>query len=332
MKIVSSICTENPCYIKAKNELKPSGIMLHSSGTAQPKANNYIKQWNKSTWTTSLPHGIIGGDDGIFYQTLPFDMPAWHCGSGAKGSANNTHIGIEMAEPSGIKYTQASNFTIKDGKRDECREVAKRTYLTAVELFAQLCFDYAIDPTKDGAIISHAEGNERGIASNHVDPVHLWKGLGLNFTMNTFRRDVFDSYMEIKESMANQPVVPLVYRVRRRWVDTSSQVGAFTDLANAMACADRYGYRVYAPDGMIVYPKVQFVVRVKSSQLAIRSGPGNSFTNAGATGAGYFTIVDVCKGTEPSAMWGLLKAYEKKRNGWININAASVEFDRDLLE
>ncbi len=42
----------------------------------------------------------------------------------------------------------------------------------------------------DGVIISHAEGYKRKIASNHGDPEHLWRGLGLNYTMDTFRHDV----------------------------------------------------------------------------------------------------------------------------------------------
>lgn len=39
-------------------------------------------------------------------------------------------------------------------------------------------------------IISHSEGYKRGIASNHGDPEHLWRGLGLSYTMAGFRKDV----------------------------------------------------------------------------------------------------------------------------------------------
>jgi hypothetical protein len=39
-------------------------------------------------------------------------------------------------------------------------------------------------------IISHKEGAEKGIASNHGDPEHYWDGLGMGYTMDGFRRDV----------------------------------------------------------------------------------------------------------------------------------------------
>lgn len=73
---------------------------------------------------------------------------------------------------------------------ETAKTVAKRTYKAAVELFAYLCTKYSLDPTAVGVIISHAEGYSRGVASNHADPAHLWKGLGLSYTMDTFRAAV----------------------------------------------------------------------------------------------------------------------------------------------
>ena len=40
------------------------------------------------------------------------------------------------------------------------------------------------------SICSHKEGHAKGIASNHGDPEHLWKGLGMSYTMDTFRQAV----------------------------------------------------------------------------------------------------------------------------------------------
>lgn len=82
-----------------------------------------------------------------------------------------------MCEPSCIKYTGGSSFTCSD--KATARAVAKRTYESAVELFAMLCKQYNLNPTADGVIISHREGHSRGIASNHGDPEHLWNGLGM---------------------------------------------------------------------------------------------------------------------------------------------------------
>lgn len=43
------------------------------------------------------------------------------------------------------------------------------------------------------------------------------------------------------------------YRVRKSWKDSKSQKGAFTSLANAKKCADKYGYSVFNSKGKVVY-------------------------------------------------------------------------------
>ena len=187
MKLVESIMTRNPCYA-AGRKITVKGLMLHSVGCPQPKASAFISSWNSPAHDTSCVHGFIDGNDGTVYQTLPWNHRGWHCGSGSKGSGNNTHIGVEMCEPACIRYTAGSNFTCSD--MAEAKAVAERTYEAAVELFAMLCKKYGLDPLADGAIISHREGHSRGIASNHGDPEHLWAQLGMGYTMDGFRRAV----------------------------------------------------------------------------------------------------------------------------------------------
>lgn len=194
MKIVEAFLTKSPYYAANQNPTDyryanyqkngPKGAMLHSVGCPQPKAMVFVNAWNKSTYTAASVHGFIDANDGVIYQTLPWGYRAPHAG----GNANNTHIGIEMCEPDCIKYTGGSSFTWSDKTR--AIEMTKRTYEAAVELFAMLCKKYGWDPLEDGVIISHKEGNARGIASAHGDPEHLWRGLGLSYTMNTFRKDV----------------------------------------------------------------------------------------------------------------------------------------------
>ena len=187
MKLVQSILTKNPCYT-AGRKITVKGLMLHSVGCPQPKASVFINSWNSPSYNNACVHGFIDGNDGTVYQTLPWNHRGWHCGSGSKGSGNNTHIGVEMCEPACIKYTSGSNFTCSD--KATAKAVAKRTYEAAVELFAMLCKQYNLNPTADGVIISHREGHSRGIASNHGDPEHLWNGLGMGYTMDGFRKAV----------------------------------------------------------------------------------------------------------------------------------------------
>lgn len=54
--------------------------------------------------------------------------------------------------------------------------------------------------------------------------------------------------------------------------------------------------------------------------LNIRKKPGTDQENTGKyTGVGCFTIVAEADGVGASK-WGLLKAYEKERNGWISLD------------
>jgi N-acetylmuramoyl-L-alanine amidase CwlA len=143
-----------------------------------------VKNGNRADYGSACVHGFIDANDGTIYKTLPWNHRGWHGG----GSSNNTHIGVEMCEPNCIKYTGGATFTCSDVEK--AKAMVKRTYEAAVELFAYLCKEFNLDPLADGVIISHKEGHKRGIASNHGDPEHLWNGLGMGYTMNTFRQAV----------------------------------------------------------------------------------------------------------------------------------------------
>lgn len=189
MQIIESIMTKNPCYTAGRT-ITVKGLMLHSVGCPQPNAQVFINNWNRTDYKTACVHGFIDGNTGIVYQTLPWNHRGWHGG----GSSNNTHIGVEMCEPSVIKYTGGSSFTCSD--KAKAQESVRKTYNSAVELFAMLCKKFNLNPLKD--IVSHREGHALGIATNHGDPEHLWKGVGLNYTMDGFRADVKNK-MENKE-------------------------------------------------------------------------------------------------------------------------------------
>ena len=184
LRLIESILTKNPCYT-AGRKITVKGLMLHSVGCPQPRASVFINSWNNASFDRACVHGFIDGNDGTVYQTLPWNHRGWHCGSSINGSANNTHIGVEMCEPACITYTGGASFKCSD--LATARAVAKRTYEAAVELFAMLCKQYGLDPLADGVIISHKEGHARGIASNHGDPEHLWSQLGMACRWRTDR-------------------------------------------------------------------------------------------------------------------------------------------------
>lgn len=205
MKLIESFITRNPCYganmanadyrYTTFQRRGPLGLVLHSVGCAQPSAEVFVKQWNSTSYDRACVHAFIDAKTGTVYQCMPWNFRAWHVG----GSANNTHIGVEMCEPSAIKYTTGAKFTIKD--KEKAFRQCETAYKSAVELFAMLCNKYKLDPLKDGVILSHNECGKRGIGSGHVDPEHLWRGLGIGYTMDGFRNDV-------KKAMRGAGVTP----------------------------------------------------------------------------------------------------------------------------
>jgi len=203
MNLRKLLLTKNDCY-KAGKIIKVKGIMVHSTGVNNTNLRRYVGpddgllgvNTNGNHWNQAKPdgrqvcvHGFIGklADGSIAtYQTLPWDMRAWHCGSGPKGSSNDTHISFEVCED-----TTDTQYLAK-------------VFKEAAELTAYLCKEFKLDPLADGVIISHAEGYKRGTAGNHGDPDHWWGRYGSTYSMATFRKEV----KAIMEKETNTQVVP----------------------------------------------------------------------------------------------------------------------------
>lgn len=180
MRLYTQLLTHNDCYIKGRT-IKPKGVMVHSTGAANPWLRRYVapddgrlgepssRHWNQGG-VGACVHAMIGkAADGsvAVYQTLPWTMRGWHCGR----SGNDTHIAFEICE---------------DSLTDEV--YFRQTYRAAVELTAYLCLQYHLDPEADGVVLCHSEGYARGIASNHADVMHWWRKFGA--TMDDFRAAV----------------------------------------------------------------------------------------------------------------------------------------------
>ncbi len=253
--------------------------MLHSVGCSQPSARVFVQMWNSPSYGAACVHGFIDGNSGNIYQTLPGITGAGTADLAGIGSGNNTHIGVEMCEPATIRYTGGGTFTCSN--LADARACARRTYNAAVELFAYLCKEYGLNPMKDGVILSHAEGNARGIATNHGDPEHLWRGLALPYTMNTFCNAVklkmegkTGTVQELAKADTDQkadtqkPTAKKFYRVRKSWGDAASQLGAFESLELAKKRADQSkGYKVFDSNGKQVYPKTETTGTAKKKSV-----------------------------------------------------------------
>ena len=116
-----------------------------------------------------------------------------------------------------------------------------------------------------------------------------------------------------------------LYRVRKSWQDSASQLGAYRVLENARKTADENpGYTVYDETGNALYcssaAAVSFMVKVTITNLNIRTGPGASYAKTGKfTGAGVFTITEIKDGPGSTKGWGRLKS----GTGWISLDYAT---------
>ena len=176
------ILTESPNY-KRSGKLAVQGIMLHSIGMAESDAKYMADIFGAPDYDRAGVHAFIDSKTGVVYQTLPWNRLAWHCGD----DGMYTHIGVEMCETDASEY-DGNTLVITDAV--QAKKDCKTAYDSAVKLFAKLCDEYDLDPLEDGVIISHSEGYERGIATNHGDPEHYWDAVGLGYTMDGFREDV----------------------------------------------------------------------------------------------------------------------------------------------
>lgn len=205
MTLYQCLLEQNPC-LKANRPMTPRGIVVHSTGANNPTLRRYVQphgaqtggmaqlvpaagslsrlqllqllgtnpngnDWNRTISPAVCVHGFVGRlSDGSVaaVQTLPWEIRCWGCGSGPKGSYNNSHIQFELCE---------------DGMEDPA--YLEEAWGTAVDLCVWLCRRYSIPVS---AIRSHAESHRDGYASNHGDPDHWFRRFGK--TMDQFRADV----------------------------------------------------------------------------------------------------------------------------------------------
>ena len=248
MRIETKYLTQNP-YFRDGRWITGSafrGFFLHSVGVGQPDPLVFIRQWDKPSFTYAGINGFIGAD--AVYLTAPcLETPGKvkrmpHAG---KPAGNNGYIGFEMCEPAQIHYTVGASFTVQD--KAAAQAYCRKTYQNAVQLFARLCSFHGKNPLQNGVILSHNEGGKRGIASGHVDPEHLWRGLGLPYTMAGFRQDVANA-MKPKEEidMTKAEVVALIderIQVALEGKNTAASDWAKDELAQAVAAGITDGTR-----------------------------------------------------------------------------------------
>lgn len=194
--------THSTCY-RGTSKMKPRGVLWHDTDAGNPNISRYVQPHetdaNYAEMIALLGKNRYGNDwnhkyrkagmncflgklaDGTVatVQTMPWDFAPWGCGSGSKGSLNNTHIQFEICD---------------DGYKS--KEYFEAVYKEACEITAYLCALYDLDPlgtfsyngVEVPVITSHAESYKLKLGSNHGDPLKWMKQYGK--TMDDARADV----------------------------------------------------------------------------------------------------------------------------------------------
>jgi hypothetical protein len=100
-----------------------------------------------------------------------------------------------------------------------------------------------------------------------------------------------DLAKQVTAELGGSSVAPSkgLYRVRKSWSDSKSQVGAFSVLENAKRCADSHkGYSVFDERGILVYPRTNKKSIDELAREVIKGLWGNGFDRKNKlTSAGY---------------------------------------------
>lgn len=166
---------------------------------------------------TSSTSFHIAIDDKEAILGLPLNRNGWHAGDGGTGEGNRYYIGVEIC------YSKSGGDRFINAEKRAAKEVAA--------LLKQ--YGWTISNVK-----KHQDFSGKYCPHRTLD-------MGWQRLLNI---------IQIEIDNLNPPSTEL-YRVRKNWEDAASQIGAFSNLQNAIDCADANpGYSVFNNSGIKVYP------------------------------------------------------------------------------
>lgn len=175
--------TENGAY-RSGRKINPQGSVNHSVGCAQPSIEVFYKSMNKSSagWGVNAILGDFHKGDGRILVTMPLNARPWGCGSGKKGSWNNTKVQWEVCEPAGHTYSGGTMIGYDIAKNQAYFDRMWKM-LVAWNVYVVDKFGFPISGISD-----HIESYYAGYGSGHADMGHWLPKHGKS--MNALRAEV----------------------------------------------------------------------------------------------------------------------------------------------
>lgn len=301
------------CTISGRQSTKIEWIVLHYFG-------GLASAWDTAGWFCN-PNNRQGSadfcvDDENIIQVNP-DIRryyTWHCGGGLQGMIRHSKYGIcRNINSIGIEMRPYNENGNVSAAAYAGWYFHKKTVDNAMDLTRYLMKKYSIDADH---VIMHADVTGKYCPAPWLDNISQWT------VFKDSLRGVNGQSMNVEEPTPTVETAKKVYRLRKAWDDDKSQIGAYINLENAKAECDRNpGYKVYDSAGRAVYPEDQrdsFLVKVTVNNLRIRKGAGTNYASRGYIKPGKYTIVSTAEAE--GYIWGLLKAYSARRDGWIALD------------
>ena len=175
--------TSNGAY-RSGRVISPAGCVNHSVGCAQPSADVFWKIMNKpdAGWGVNAILGDFHKGEGKIILALNWNGRPWGCGSGRKGSWNNTKVQWEICEPAGHTYAGGQMIGYDVSKNQGYFDRMWKM-VVAWNVYVIKMFGYPVSELND-----HAESFKAGYGSNHGDVGHWWPKHGKS--MDDLRREV----------------------------------------------------------------------------------------------------------------------------------------------
>lgn len=275
---------------------KPEYITIHNTADINEAAGtNDAEQYSRATFNNNMGSVVVHYyiDETDCWHILADDTVGWHAADGTNGPGNTKSVAIEI---------------IMDGSgKDYDKRAEDRGSLLAAILLHK--YGLTIDKMK-----THHDWYPQKYCPAYILP--HWDTFVAKVKRHLANIEAQDKPATTTPTTKPTTTTTELYRVRKTWADSKSQVGAYANLINAKAACDKAGdgYSVFNSKGVAVYTvKVVFkpyVVRITALGLYVWKAADKNHGRNGMVYKGQaFTIVDEKNG------FGKLKSGA----GWIDL-------------
>lgn len=215
MNIIKNLVLASKYNIKCPYTMNAQFIVVHNTANDASAANE-IAYMIRNNNQVSFHYAV---DDKQIIQGIPENRNAWHAGDGGSGKGNRNGIAIEIC------YSKSGGDRFIEAEKLAARFIA----------FKLKEKGWGINKVK-----KHQD------FANKYCP-HRTLDMGWQRFLNMIKKELNGP---TQSSTSND-----LYRVRKSWGDSKSQIGAFKNINNAIKlCKENTGYKVYDNLGNVVYP------------------------------------------------------------------------------